>query len=437
MNSNKFLLACVVVYALLTALLIATVPINSAPDEGAHLEYVQYLAQEKAFPVFVPKGANFPGYEYHQPPLYYLLAVPSYLLSPEVAPYGARVLSLLCGALALVFLWHSVRLLFPEDKLLAPFATGFAAVWPMHIAVGASAGNDALAGAMCAGMFWALARLARRVQGAEYSWRDAALIGVFFGLGMLTKSTSLVVGVAAIGATFHLLRGSRRPPAALGAAAVAIAVALLISGWWLVRNTILYGDPLAAQIFDEAFKNSSPRPAAVIEATGVSMLEYLRAILLILFATCWGFFGGPNTAVQMLNPFGTRGPRFEAFSALPLMIFPLIATALALWGFGKWKLRAWRMGIATYFAAPERVALWWWGVGFGLVILALARFNFIQYQAQARYLHPALLPMSLIFALGWRELLGEKLALRIFAFLFGLVLVLLTLWNAFGWKTLV
>src|SRR5690606_4896392 len=99
--------------------------------------------------------------------------------------------SLLCGALTLVFLWWSLRLLFPDDKIIAPLATGFAAIWPLHISVGASAGNDALAGVLCAGMFWAIARFAKRIETPEYSWRDAALIGVSFGLGMLAKSTSL------------------------------------------------------------------------------------------------------------------------------------------------------------------------------------------------------------------------------------------------------
>lgn len=437
---NRWLWLSLFVYALLTSLLIVTVPINQAPDEGAHLEYVEYLHDHWKFPVFEPRGANFPGYEFHQPPLYYGISALTWKVLPDpVEPYAARIVSMLAGLVVLVLLWHSIRLLFPDDRVLAPLAIGFAAVWPMHIGVGASAGNDAIAGAMCAGMYWAVARFAVRVQGSEYSWRDAALVGAFFGLGMLSKSTSLVVGVAAIGATFHLARCSKSHDSrvAIMLPAVALAMAFVLCGWWLARNQVMYGDPLAARIFDEAFKNSSPRPQVVIAATGVSLLQYLRAIFVILFATCWGFFGGPNTAVQMLNPFGARGPRFEAFAALPLMIFPLVMTAIALGGIARYKLAAWKSGIKEYFSSPDRVALWWWGVGFVLVVLALARFNLIQYQAQARYLHPALLPMSLVFALGWLEILGRGLMLRVCVCLFGLALVALTLWNAFGWRTLV
>lgn len=434
MQGNKFLIACILVYTLLTAALIFSVPIGAAPDEGAHLEYAQHLAENKSLPIFEPKGANSPGYEFHQPPLYYSVAALAYGVLPHnTAAYAARIISLFCGALTLVFLWHSIRLLFPDDRVLAPLATGFGALWPLHLGVGASAGNDAIAGAMCAGVFWAMARLARRIETPEYSWRDAAIAGVFCGLGILSKSTSLVIAIAGILSAWHLARNNKSTRAFTPPIIVA-GVMLLICGWWLARNTMLYGDPLAARIFDEAFKNSSPRPQALIAATGISLFGYVRAFFLILFATCWGLFGGPNTAITMLNPFGARGPRFEAYAALPLMPFFLIATVVALWGFWKWKMRESK---TPEISESARIALLWWGIGFGLVVLALARFNLIQFQAQARYLHPALLPMCLIFALGWKTIFGEDRALRIFSVCFGAVLLLITLWNVFVWKTLV
>jgi hypothetical protein len=429
--------ACLAVYGVLTALLIVAVPINAAPDEGAHLEYVQYLLDQKAFPVFEAKGANSPGYEFHQPPLYYAAcAAIGEALPASARPYAARFVSLLCGIGALIFLWNAVRLLFPGNEVLAIIATGFGALWPLHIGVGASAGNDALAGLMCAAMFWSIARLSAR---QEYSWRDAALIGVFFGLGMLSKSSCLTVGIAALGATWHLTRRAHGNRVALRSTLMAAAIALVVCGAWLVRNQVLYGDPLAARIFDEAFKNSSPRPAAVMAATGVNFLEYLRAYFIVLFATCWGFFGGPNTAIAVLNPFGNRvRPEVAALQAqtllpvLPLILICLVATVIAKLGFLKW---LWEKWLAV--EPVTKVALLWWGAGLWLVYLALLRFNLIYFQAQARYLHPALLPMCLLLALGWQRVLGTGRMLRIVSALFALVLVVITLWNVFGWRTLV
>jgi hypothetical protein len=166
-------------------------------------------------------------------------------------------------------------------------------------------------------------------------------------------------------------------------------------------------------------------------ATGVNFLEYLRAYFVVLFATCWGFFGGPNTAIRALNPFG-HGMSPSAFEALPFMLICIAATVVAKFGFFKWLVEKWRgLECAT------RCALVWWGVGMMLVCAALLRFNFIQFQAQARYLHPALLPMSLLLALGWQRSLGLGKAGRMGSAFFACVLIFITLWNIFGWRTLV
>jgi hypothetical protein len=218
------------------------------------------------------------------------------------------------------------------------------------------------------------------------------------------------------------------------ATSVALGVAVLLCGGWLARNAVLYGDPLAVRIFDAAFASSASRRDFLQAATGAYGWEYFRAWLMICFATCWGCFGGPNTAIAMLNPFGSRGPRFEAFSVLPVMFFPAAATLAALFGFAKWKWREWK---SPALPILSKIALLWWGVALLLAVAVLFRFNLTYFQAQARYLHPALLPMALVFALGWREVFGEGRMLRVFAIGFGAILVLLTLWNAFGWKTLV
>ncbi len=432
MPNNKFLIACLLVYAVLTGLLIANVPIGQTPDELPHLEYAQYLAENKSLPVFEPKGASEPGYEFHQPPLYYALVAPFYLGGESIAPYAARTISLVCGALTIFFLWQALGWLLPNDKTLRWLATGFASLWPMHIAVGASGGNDALSGLFCAAMLWAVARMVPRAETGAISWRDGALLGLFFGLGLLTKSTALVVGIVALSGALHLVR--RGEKVSYAPIAAAVGVTALVGGWWLVRNTMLYGDPLAARIFEEAFTKSSPGPQALMQGLGLSLVEYVRAFLVIFFASCWGFFGGPNTALTIMNPFGISGPKAEAAAALPVMLFPFLATFVALWGYSKWKWQEWKQPVLPIL---PKVGLIWWGLAFWAVALVLLRFNLTYFQAQARYMHPALLPMCVIFALGWREILGEGRALRVFALGFGAVLVLLTLWNVFGWRTLV
>jgi hypothetical protein len=99
-RATRWLLpAILLAYLLLGTLYAVHTPAWQAPDEPAHYNYIQYLAEQRRFPILKPgdfpaqyleeiKAAHFPPemsiapirYEYHQPPLYYLLAVPVYRL---------------------------------------------------------------------------------------------------------------------------------------------------------------------------------------------------------------------------------------------------------------------------------------------------------------------------------------------------------------------
>ena len=94
------LLLVLLVYLALVALFAFKTPPWQNPDEPAHYNYVAYLATEGKLPVLQMgdydgaylerlKAEKFPPalsidpvrYEFHQPPLYYLLAAPVYWLS--------------------------------------------------------------------------------------------------------------------------------------------------------------------------------------------------------------------------------------------------------------------------------------------------------------------------------------------------------------------
>ena len=429
-------------FVALTCTLIWRVPLNAAPDEAAHFLYVERLAQTHQLPVFEAKSANEPGYEFHQPPLYYAVCALFWNAAGAGAQnYLCRVVSMVCGALTLLLLWRTARLIFPQRPRVAVIATGFAALWPLHIGVSASAGNDAMAGLVCAAIFFGIARL---FTVASTRTRDFLILGALCGLGILTKTTCLVVCVAALGASWFAAKHSDEkkmsPPYALFLVAAAM---LAIGGFWLVRNVSLYGDPLAQGVFNRAFSQSSPGPQMFF-AGGVEVSTYLRALLTILFCTFWGIFGGPNTAINMMNPFGSRGPKFEAFNAMPVMLLCLVATVLALWGLARFA-RDWKAQSLNL-----RRVLAWFALGTLGVVLAWAQFNTHYFQAQSRYFHPALLPLAIFFALGWLQLFAPPLRVEngeseektpptffIATTIFALTSLAISLWNILGWKTLV
>ena len=445
------------VYVALTLLLIARVPLGKAPDEIPHMLYVETLAQRGQLPVFdAAGGTTNPGYEFHQPPLYYALCAPLWRVAGAgVQNYACRLVSLVCGAATLWFLWNAVATLFPQRRELPMLATAFAALLPMHQAAGASANNDALAGLLCAAVFNRVAYMSTHAAGR----RDAVVMGVLIGLGLLTKTTFLAMGVVALCAlwmpaanrdraenestqgetTLETLSAKpSRLSAALPDSVVMIGVALLLSGWWLARNGRLYGDIFALGTFNRAFGNEGSGALAQGFFAGmVPPLAYARAMILTLFCTFWGVFGGPNTALEKLNPFGNSGPRADALAAVPAMMVCALASALVLCGL--WRCGAkWRAQSAIDSQErARRFALCCWMLGFALVFAAWLQFNTHYFQAQARYFHPALLPIALGFALGWRAMLSSRRALIAASALFALTLLGLSLWNAFGWRTLV
>jgi 4-amino-4-deoxy-L-arabinose transferase-like glycosyltransferase len=104
------------IYAALGVLFAARTPAWQAPDEPAHYNYVRYLAQSGQFPVLQMgdypsayleqiKSQHFPPdmsidairYEFHQPPLYYVLAAPLFALTGG-SLLVLRLFSVLLGA---------------------------------------------------------------------------------------------------------------------------------------------------------------------------------------------------------------------------------------------------------------------------------------------------------------------------------------------------
>ncbi len=430
----------------LTAALIAIVPLGASPDEAAHWQYVEHIAQTGRLPVFQGAAPPAPGYEFHQPPLYYLLCAPLWkILGAGVQNYACRAVSMLCGLGTIALIWSAARLLFPQKPRVAPLAALFAALFPLHQAVSAGSNNDGLAGLLAAAIFFLIARM--NLHGAAR--RDAWQFGLVAGLAILTKNTLLVLVFTGF---IALVFATKKPNASVSlfpALGTALAIALLIGGPWLARNQILYGDPLALGAFSKAASAIGPGYAEFSPL--LNFLTYTRAVLWMIFLTAWGFFGGPNSAVAATDPLSLgriAGPRVPQLWLAPLMLACLSAPLLALLGL--------RRGADENKDErdPSRVTPWWL-MGVLLIVLAWMQFTYAHFAgAQARYLHGALLPLSIFLAFGWQRLFQraghlvadtapewestfEGRALHIASLAFGATLLILTLLNLFVWKTLV
>jgi 4-amino-4-deoxy-L-arabinose transferase-like glycosyltransferase len=409
----------IVLYLVLGSLYAIYTPDWQAPDEPAHYNYVKFLAEQHRFPVLKigdypasyleeMKAARFPPgmsiepirYEFHQPPLYYLLAVPLFWLGGG-ALLPLRLLSVAIGAVLLLVIYWTVREVAPGRPLLSLGTTAFAAFLPMHLAMTAAANNDSLAELLLALNLVFAIRFLKGAQSTEAQperrkgeMRLLFLLGITTGLGFLTKTSDYVVpliGLAAI--VLRHLRLERDPPpwhgTLLSVACYLLPALALGAPWWL-RNIAQYGFPdlLGLGRHGEVVVGQL-RTADFAAQQGMARL--IHDFVVTTFHSFWGQFGWMGVLLDQ-----------RLYHALAVL------SGMAMAGCLLWLGRA----LARRFAPSP----WEWAAG-GLLALSglLTLASYLWYntgflQHQGRYLFPALLPIGLAVALGWREALRRERA---------------------------
>jgi 4-amino-4-deoxy-L-arabinose transferase-like glycosyltransferase len=400
------LLVILMAFIALSLVYSLTVPLFEGPDEIWHYAFANHLANGGDLPVFdVKQPATFLRNGAH-PPLYYALVAvliapidrsdfpADYhfnLASPKITPGGsgtspnllihtaredfpfrntalaghlARLVSIALGALTLVGIFAVARRLLRDDRL-ALLATVFVAFIPQFVYGAALVNNDALAACMATWLLYALLRLMN-----DDCWRWALLSGALLGITLLAKIGMIaVLPIPAVALGLYALRntqhGSLKQRIVYGIVrgAVIYGLALLIAGWWYVRNFALYGDPLMW------------REWQVLTGTGrvpPTPIDFLRDML--------GFFG------LFWADFSLRIDR----ALWPIFgLIVLVALAGLTWRALKrqWPALDWP-GLL--------VALAWLGV----LIATAVRYSFNIYDIHGRLLYPALAPIGVMLVLG-------------------------------------
>jgi Dolichyl-phosphate-mannose-protein mannosyltransferase len=400
-------------YLVLATLYAVRVPPWNAPDEPAHYNFIRSIAVEHRLPILQPgdysqseiarlTNLKFPPgesvaafrYESIQPPLYYLIATPVFLATQALGERGQvvalRLVTVAIGALFLLAMYRLGRQIFPRSALLPLAATAFVAFIPEHLFMDAAIDNDALAELMlCLTLVVLVDDLWQR--GAP---RNDLLAGLVVGLAVLTK---LVAGVSALLVMLGFLGSAllaadrpaalRRLPRRLVRAGL---VALLVSGWWVVRNVLVYGwqDPFGLR-----------RHAQVVvgqPVTGGLSLTLIRQMSLTLFHSFWGQFG------WMGIPFADR--TYDVIATGSVVV--AVGIVAFLWQV----IRGARDGRPSAIAmvAPQRWALVLLLAEVLLVALGVVFYNLEYLQPQGRYLFPTLPAVGILAAAGLAELFRDR-----------------------------
>jgi hypothetical protein len=366
----------------------AIVPIFESPDEPAHWQYVRHLHDARALPVFGPDFV-----EANSPPLYYALLAPFGVAAEEpphlawfdhdgglVVPAPprfylnasddgtrywvlrrARLLSAALAATTVIFTFLAARevVRHPSTALLAAALVGFL---PQFTFRGMSISNDALVTPLGAASLYGILQIARR----GFTWRAGVWTTLAMTGAFLAKINAIFMPAVFV---FAVLREPAAWSIRLRQSCV-LAIGAVLAAPWLIRNQILYGDPLAV--------------GAMLSAVGPLIVS--KPITSPYFYTVFPQVLG----YSFIGLFG--------WLTLPLPVwiyrayFLLGGLAIAGW---VWRRPAGRRDLTAFGVL----------VAFALLALAIVvRINLLFDQPQGRYLFPALAAFGVLVAGGLERL---------------------------------
>jgi 4-amino-4-deoxy-L-arabinose transferase-like glycosyltransferase len=181
-----------------------------------------------------------------------------------------RWLSLLMGGGVILCVFGATRELVPRRPALAVVATALVAFNPMFLFISTSVHDDALANLVAAAILYVTARLLSRGPTVQ----QAVVLGGLLGLALLTKLTCLLVAPTVGLALLSQLRtvdGRVRWRELLRLGGTVALLALLVGGWWLARNQLLYGEPTSMGRQVEAWgglRSNAPNVTAAVRELG-------------------------------------------------------------------------------------------------------------------------------------------------------------------------
>ncbi len=207
-------------------------PFQCGYDSKDHIAYIKYIQDRGALPL--PNQ----GFEMFQPPLYYalsagVLSICRLSVNDDAALIVLRSLTMIFGVANFIFVFLSLRLLFPGRLALQLIGLLIAAFLPMQLYLSHYVTNETLAATLVtAAIYLGLRALkSERESVLQYLW-----LGVCIGAAMLAKATSLLLIPPLLGALMIKLVQQRAPIVGwVRAFGITIGAIFVTCGWHYLR----------------------------------------------------------------------------------------------------------------------------------------------------------------------------------------------------------
>ncbi len=196
-------------------------------DTDGHIEYIRYITQHSALP------APNAGWEFWQPPLYYVLGSLVMKMGEMIgwaaaqSIVGLQMLSLAFSIAVLLICAWIATMLFPREGegWARTLLTGILATLPSIVFFSARINNDVLVALLS--FLWL--GLLLRWWLKQYGWLEWVLLSVAIGLHLLTKNTGLLLLPVSMIVLVCAKQVTKKRRIAMGAALICICV--FIAGW--------------------------------------------------------------------------------------------------------------------------------------------------------------------------------------------------------------
>jgi hypothetical protein len=398
--SPRIVLAAVTLFWLLVfALKSSHLPVMLGFDVPAHLRYIDLILEQHALPLASEGFSN-----YHPPVFHALTALLVGVLDvsreSDAGQVVYRLIPFFAGLSGAWLGYGASRLLWPKDHLRQCLTTAVAGLLPMNVYMSAYVSNEPLHTAWVGGAVYASLSI---VLAAKPSTRTWGALAILLGLAMLTKFTSLMIApilLAFAGARLWLVDGEPFARAARPAAAAALG-ALVIAGWFYARNWVLFGNPVVWNLNVPGAPTWWMQPGFHTTNYFTSFGEALRHPFFAGFASFWdGIYStlwGDGLVGGMIR-ISTRhgGWNYDFMSLGYWMAFP--ATVLIAVGFLRTARDARFEPDSNARLALTMIVTLLFCLSYSLFFINL-RLPFYA-QAKAFYVLAALVPLSLVAAVG-------------------------------------
>lgn len=421
-RSTKIIYLVAPTFFLLASLYSVVVPLYEVPDEVGHFGYVLHLRQTKQLPI---QQVNSSAAAHH-PPLYYIIAAlasfpgdPSDQTgtyrpnlefvwsghggddinisrhrSAETFPYRgralilhlARLVSVLMGTGTVIYIFLIGRKIFPPYPEIGGLAATLVALNPQFLFISGAVNNDNLITltitALCFHLLCAI--------NSERPTMQWLLAGLWLNIGVLAKVNGLLF-IVVIFLSLAIQAWQRRSLELFIKNGLAIGtITMLLSGWWFIRNWMLYGDILGWSIYTE-ITSTNLRQAPLT-------MQDIRFFFDTQFNTFWSRFGWGSIWAP------------DWFYLWIKYLLTIASAGVLFFIIRKWKVLSTFQRTALFILSFMAI------IHEGYMLWAITKFNESWYQG--RYIFPIMAPLMIAMSLGLLNWITERFRAIVCLFLF-------------------